>query len=68
MRSASCGLPKNKRKTASGKGIKTTLYDLLGAIDKEIKDDRLVRQIVMQLLASGKIRSVNKINQELVCA
>ena len=59
---------KEKRQARSGKTVKTTLFDVLDAIDREIKDDRLVRQIVMQLLASGKIRFTQNVNREMVFA
>jgi len=61
-------LSRNKRKARSGRTVKTTLYDVLDAIDREIKDEQLVRQILMQLLASGKIRFTQNVNREMVFA
>lgn len=68
MKSNVGGSSEIKRKAANDKSIRTTLYDLLDAMDREIKDDQLVRQIVMQLLASGKIKFTQNVDREMVFA
>ena len=59
---------RDELRARNGKTVKTTLFDVLEAIDREIKDDQLVRPIVMHLLASGKIRFTQNVDREMVFA
>ena len=54
------------RTTTKTNCIKTTLYDLLDAINKEINNDQLIHQIVLKLIASGRIKFIRNPHQELL--